>query len=228
MRCVTAHTSSAPSARNRIPMPPSQRAMNSGLGARILERSSATAHSCASTANAPPIPAVLPPSVAAIATRAAPKATRIANAFTSRAPLPSLTVPYRPLPPVTALIRISFHSVIDAHKPREPAHERADDREQRPRVHPAIEKPAPGAEQEDGECEIERHPEVRVALAVALARGIVVFLCGSHVAPGNLEANCQGGNAMWRLTVGSDYLGPMTSTPRSPLPAPSGDVELLE
>src|SRR5881392_2891443 len=33
---------------------------------------------------------------------------------------------------------------------------------------------------------------------------------------------------MWRLRVGSDYLGPMTSTPRSPLPAPSGDVELLE
>src|SRR5256885_16701608 len=32
--------------------------------------------------------------------------------------------------------------------------ERADDREQRPRVHPAIEKPAAGAEQEDGECEI--------------------------------------------------------------------------
>src|SRR5256885_8689814 len=82
--------------------------------------------------------------------------------------------------------------------------ERADVREQRPRVHPAIEKPAAGAEQEDGECEVERHPEVRVALAVALARGIVVFLCGSHVAPGNLEANCQGGNAMWRLRVGSD------------------------
>src|SRR5204862_348508 len=33
---------------------------------------------------------------------------------------------------------------------------------------------------------------------------------------------------MWRLGVGYDYLRPMTTAPRSPLPAPSGDVELLE
>src|SRR5207237_4287068 len=116
--------------------------------------------------------------------------------------------------------RVSLHPIIDAHEPREPTDKGADDREQRPRVYPAIEKPAARPEQQNGEREVERHPEVLVALAVAFGLGIIIFWCGSHVARGNLGANCQGGNAMWRLRVGSDYLGPMTSAPRSPLPAP--------
>src|SRR5919201_1863357 len=33
---------------------------------------------------------------------------------------------------------------------------------------------------------------------------------------------------MWRLRVGYDYLRPMTPSPKPPIPAPSGDVELLE
>src|SRR3989440_10771900 len=95
--------------------------------------------------------------------------------------------------------RVSLHPIVDAHEPREPADEGADDREQRPRVHPAIEEPATCPEQEDGDREVECHPEVLVALTVALRLGSFVFLCGSHVARGNLETNCQGGNAMWRL-----------------------------
>src|SRR2546422_5184002 len=46
-----------------------------------------------------------------------------------------------------------FRSIVDAHEPGEPAHERADDREQRPCMHPAIEKPATGTEQENGRSE---------------------------------------------------------------------------
>src|SRR2546422_2632664 len=81
-----------------------------------------------------------------------------------------------------------FRSIVDAHEPGEPAHERADDREQRPCMHPAIEKPATGTEQENGDREVERHPEVLVALTVSFGFGTFIFLCGSHVAPGNLDA----------------------------------------
>src|SRR6266545_652263 len=175
-RWVTDHTRSTPSARNRIPMPPSQRAMNSGLGARIFGRSNVTAHSCASTATPPPIIAGLPPSAPATTTRTTPTATRIPIAFTS--------LPYRPLPSVylpSLTVDVFLHAVVDAHETREPAHERTDDREQRPRMNPPIQKPPPGAEQEDGDREVERHAEVLVARAF-------VFLCGSHVAPGNLGA----------------------------------------
>src|SRR5437867_3345668 len=151
-----------------MPMPPSQRAMNCGFGARIFGLSSATAQSWATTATPPPIAALLPLMVAATATSATPRAARMN--------LPSLTVGF-------------FRDfVVDAHESREPADKGADDREQRPCVHPAIEEPAARAEQEDGDREVECHPEVLVALTVALRLGSFVFLCGSHVAPGNLEA----------------------------------------
>src|SRR6266576_1819921 len=60
-RSVTANTSSTPSASARTPIPPSQRAMNTGWGAPIAGRSSATAASCAATATAPPIAPSRPP-----------------------------------------------------------------------------------------------------------------------------------------------------------------------
>src|SRR5438309_9565941 len=107
---------------------------------------------------------------------------------------------------LAALRRVLLDFVVDAHEPCESADEGADDREQRPCVHPAIEEPATCPEQEDGDREVECHPEVLVALTVALRLGSFVFLCGSHVARGNLETNCQGGNAMWRLRVETDYL----------------------
>src|SRR5882762_3384865 len=169
-----------PTPSNRIPIPPSQRAMNSGFGARILGRSSVTAHSCAITAIPPPIAASLPPRATAITTRTAPKATRSTSAFTSP--------PYRPLPSVYlpsltvgfSTVGFSLHPIVDAHEAGEPADKRTDDREQRSRMHPAIEKPATGAEQENGDREIERHSEVLVALTVSFGLRLVVFLCGSH------------------------------------------------
>src|SRR5213592_123640 len=157
---VTDHTKSTPSARNRIPMPPSQRAMNSGFGARIFGRSNVTAHSCASTATLPPIIAGVPPSAPATTTRTTPSATRIPLAFTS--------LPYRPLPsPYLPSLTVDFllHPIPDAHEPREPAHERTDDREQRPRMHPAIEKPPTCPEKQDGNRKVERHAEVLVPRA---------------------------------------------------------------
>src|SRR5207237_4899424 len=51
---VIVQPANATNARNRIAMPPSQRAMNSGFGARIFGRSSITAQTCAITATPPP------------------------------------------------------------------------------------------------------------------------------------------------------------------------------
>src|SRR6266516_3564777 len=100
-----------------------------------------------------------------------------------------LTALYRLLPPFTALtLRVLLHPIVDAHEPREPTDERADDGEQRLCVHPPIEKPATCPKQQDRDREVERQPEVLVALAVALGLGTGVFLRGSHVAPGNLDA----------------------------------------
>src|SRR3989441_10887585 len=129
-----------------MPMPPSQRAMNCGFGARIFGLSSATAQRWAPTATPPPIAAVLPLMVPATATSPPPRAARIANDFTP--------LPYRPLPSVylpSLTVDVFLHPVIDAHEPREPADEGADDREQRPRVHPAIEEPATCPEQRSEE-----------------------------------------------------------------------------
>src|SRR5712691_11118973 len=86
---------------------------------------------------------------------------------------------YRLLPPLTA--GFFLYAIVDAHEPCEPAHERAENRKQRSRMNPAIEKPPTCAEQQDGDRKVERHAEVLVARAF-------VFLCGSHVAPGNLDA----------------------------------------
>src|SRR6267143_1666172 len=91
-----------PTPSSRIPMPPSQRAMNSGFGARILGRSSITAQSCAISATLPPIAAALPPSKVATTTRPTPSAASTPNAFTTRPlyrPVPPPTAPYRPLFP---------------------------------------------------------------------------------------------------------------------------------
>src|SRR5882762_7279444 len=173
-----------PTPSNRIPIPPSQRAMNSGFGARILGRSSVTAHSCAITAIPPPIAASLPPRATAITTRTAPKATRSTSAFTSP--------PYRPLPSVYlpsltvgfSTVGISLHPIVDAHEAGEPADKRTDDREQRPRVDPPVEKPPTCPKQQDRDREVERHPEVLVALAVAPGLRPFVFLCGSHCCAG--------------------------------------------
>src|SRR6266566_713496 len=87
--------STMPTPSNRIPMPPSQRAMNSGLGARIFGRSSATAQSCAISATPPPIAAGLPPSSVATTTNPIPRPARIARFFTRR----PFAAPRRPSPP---------------------------------------------------------------------------------------------------------------------------------
>src|SRR6266571_1529991 len=156
--------------------------MNSGFGARILGRSRATAQSCAITATPPPIAAGLPPSIVATTTNPTPRAASNPSAF-------MVAPPYRPLPPFTALtLRVLLHPIVDAHEPREPTDESADDGEQRLCVHPPIEKPATCPKQQDRDREVERQPEVLVALAVALGLGTGVFLRGSHVAPGNLDA----------------------------------------
>src|SRR6266480_2660868 len=88
-----------PTPRNRIPMPPSQRAINSGLGARSLGLSRTTAQSWARTAIPPPIAAGSPPSAVATATNPTPRATRMTKAFTSR----PFTASYRPLPPLLSM-----------------------------------------------------------------------------------------------------------------------------
>src|SRR6185437_1632224 len=122
----------------------------------------------------PPIAAGFPPTNVATTTNPTPSAVSNANAFIVA---PPLTAPYRLLPP---LIRVFLHPIVDAHEPREPADKRPDDREQRSRMHPLIEKPATGPEQENGDREIERHSEVLVALTVSFGLRLVVFLSGSH------------------------------------------------
>src|SRR6266487_931992 len=97
-----------PTPRNRIPMPPSQRAINSGLGARSLGLSRTTAQSCARTAIPPPIAAGSPPSAVATTIHPPPRATRMTKAFTSR----PFTARYRPLPPFTALFRVALYAVV--------------------------------------------------------------------------------------------------------------------
>src|SRR5262245_24073232 len=150
--------------------------MNCGLGARIFGFSSATAHSCPITAIPPPIAAGFPPNNDATTTSPAPSAASKPSAFTSR----SFYVAYRLLLP---LFSISLHPIVDAHKPRKSTHEGTDDREQRSGVDPPIEKPAAGAEQQNGDREVQRHAEVLVALTVTFDFGTFVFWRGSHVAP---------------------------------------------
>src|SRR6266576_784872 len=93
-RWVTDHTSNTPSARNRIPIPPSHRAMNCGLGARMPGRNKSTAHVCATTATPPPIAAALPPITATTTTRPKPRPSCRARGLTNPA-LPRLSPPYR-------------------------------------------------------------------------------------------------------------------------------------
>src|SRR6266576_931997 len=87
-----------PTPSSRIPIPPSQRAMNSGLGARIFGRSSATAQSCTISATPPPIAAGLPPSSVAATTKPIPSPARIARFFIRR----PFAAPRRPSPPYLA------------------------------------------------------------------------------------------------------------------------------
>src|SRR5258705_5715237 len=94
-----------PTPSNRIAMPPSQRAMNSGLGAPIFGRSSATAQSCATPATPPPTAAGLPPSSAATTTKPTPSAASNPNAFIVAPPLPPWTASYRPLPSMSFFTR---------------------------------------------------------------------------------------------------------------------------
>src|SRR6267143_875851 len=91
---VRTQITSAPNARNLIPIPPNHRAMNAGLGARIFGLSNTTAHSCAINAVPPPIAATLPPIAPAIATRTIPRPSSSVSAFTDAA-LPRLSPSYR-------------------------------------------------------------------------------------------------------------------------------------
>src|SRR5213594_162610 len=70
-----------PTPSNRMPMPPSQRAMNSGLGARIFGRSSPTAQSWAITATPPPIAAGFPPNNIATTINPTPNAASREKVF---------------------------------------------------------------------------------------------------------------------------------------------------
>src|SRR5258705_304659 len=87
-----------PTPSNRIAMPPSQRAMNSGLGARIFGRSSATDQSCAITATPPPIAAGFAPTSAPTTTNPTTSAAGKPKTFIFAPPLPPSTASYRPLP----------------------------------------------------------------------------------------------------------------------------------
>src|SRR5690348_9982795 len=99
-RCVAATARSAPSARARTPMPPSQRAMNTGCGACIAGRSSATAPSCAASAAAPPIAAGRPPNNVTTITSTAPSVARRRYGLTpSPSPLPPPPLFPPPVPP---------------------------------------------------------------------------------------------------------------------------------
>jgi len=86
---------------SRIPMPPSQRAMNSGLGARILGRSNVTAQSCAASATLPPMAPVFHP----ISLQPQPTLPRVPRA--GRRP--------------SRLLGVLLHAIVNAHEAGEPA-----------------------------------------------------------------------------------------------------------
>src|SRR5207244_10760301 len=104
---------------------------------------------------------------------------RVAMDPMSRLPFPLSRSPF-------PAICVALPAVVQPHKPAEPAHPRAHQREQRPSPEPTVDHPAERAERENGEREAEAQRDVGVAFAEAPAEAI--WLVGWHDADGNIRA----------------------------------------
>src|SRR5437660_3136636 len=106
-------------------------------------------------------------------------------------------------------LRVSLHAVVQVHEPGEPSEERPHDREQRPRVEPAVHHPSAGSEQQNREREGEAHRHVFVALPEAPGgwirlltwhRRAETYPLVKNFASKNPDTH-QTRNLMWRLGV---------------------------